>query len=301
MPSRRLLITADDFGIGPATSRGILDLATAGVLTSTVLLVNSPYAADGVAQWQRAGRPLELGWHPVLTLDRPLSAPGRVPSLVDPDGRFYPLGTLLKRLARSQIDRDEVRAEFQAQLDRYRDWVGPNPANVNAHHHVHIFRPIGDALAEVLAPVSPRPYVRRVRESATTLASVPGARLKRAVLSAVGSRAARRQALAGFPGADAVVGITDPAHVHHPEFFTRWLRAGRGADVELACHPGHLDETLAGRDGTLADGQLHRRAAELARLADPAFLDHVRAAGFHLVTAAELMVGATAGRLAAAG
>ena len=70
-----MLVTADDFGIGPETSRGILDLAVKGVLTSTVLLVNSPYAAECVGMWRRAGGPIELGWHPCLTLDSPILSP----------------------------------------------------------------------------------------------------------------------------------------------------------------------------------------------------------------------------------
>ena len=36
-PKRYLVVTADDFGIGPATSRGILDLAGEGLVTATVL------------------------------------------------------------------------------------------------------------------------------------------------------------------------------------------------------------------------------------------------------------------------
>jgi hypothetical protein len=89
--TRRLIVTADDFGIGPATSRGILDLAAAGVVTSTVLLVNSPHAAEGVRLWEQAGGPLELGWHPCLTMDAPVLPPERVPSLVGANGRFQPL------------------------------------------------------------------------------------------------------------------------------------------------------------------------------------------------------------------
>src|SRR5437588_127944 len=45
-PVRCLVVVADDFGIGPATSRGILDLAAKGLVTGTVLLVNSPYAEE---------------------------------------------------------------------------------------------------------------------------------------------------------------------------------------------------------------------------------------------------------------
>src|SRR5947208_10841292 len=86
--ARYLLVTADDFGIGPETSRGILELAARGVVTSTVLLVNSPHALDAVAAWRKAGCPLELGWHPCLTIDAPILPPDQVPTLVGPDGRF---------------------------------------------------------------------------------------------------------------------------------------------------------------------------------------------------------------------
>ena len=86
---RFLLVTADDFGIGPETSRGILELAARVSVTSTVLLVNSPFAAEAVALWRKAGRALEVGWHPCLTIDRPLLPPEQVPSLVNPDGQVY--------------------------------------------------------------------------------------------------------------------------------------------------------------------------------------------------------------------
>ena len=96
MSQRYLLITADDFGIGPDTSRGILDLAARGAVTSTVLLANSPFAAEAVAAWRKAGGRLELGWHPCLTLDRPVTPPDRVPSLVDDAGRFLTLTPFLR-------------------------------------------------------------------------------------------------------------------------------------------------------------------------------------------------------------
>jgi predicted glycoside hydrolase/deacetylase ChbG (UPF0249 family) len=286
---RPLLITADDFGIGPETSRGILDLAARGSVTSTVLLVTSPFAAESVRMWDRAGRPLELGWHPCLTLDAPVLPAAAVPSLVGPNGRFPKLGTLLRRLLFGRVKRTEVEAEFRAQLRRFEDLAGFAPMNVNAHHHTHIFRPVGDALAEVLADVTPRPFVRRVVESRRTLWRVRGARLKRAFLTLHGTRAAKRQAAAGFPGNEVLIGITDPPYVRDPDFFGRWLRAAPERFVELSCHPGRFDRTLDGRDGSLADGQLHRRQHEYDRLSDPGFRGAVRAAGFEPVTAAELV------------
>ena len=61
-----------------------------------------------------------------------------------------------------------------------------------------------------------------------------------------------------------------------------------GRVVELTCHPGYLDATLDGRDGSMTDGHLHRRAREFDLLRRPTFLDAVRAAGFTLVPAAAI-------------
>ncbi|OWK43699.1 carbohydrate deacetylase [Fimbriiglobus ruber] len=297
--SRYLLVTADDFGIGPKTSRGILDLAAQQVLTSTVLLVNSPHAAECVSLWRRAGEQLELGWHPCLTLDRPILPATRVPSLVDESGRFLPLGGFLKQYLRGRIVRAEVEAELRAQFDRFIDLVGYPPANVNAHHHVHIFGLVGDALRAVLDDVTPRPFVRRVTEPVRTLFGVRGARVKRVVLSRVGKQAAAAQHTAGLPGTDWLIGITDPPFVRDPDFFVNWLRRAPGRFIELTCHPGHLDETIDGRDGSLTDGQLHRRERELELLGHPRFAAAVRQAGFVPVTAArlaELRLGSAAPR-----
>lgn len=284
--TRQLIVVADDFGIGPATSRGILDLAARGVVTSTVLLVNSPYAESAVEDWRAAGGALELGWHPCLTLDRPVAPPGSVRSLVDTDGRFLPLGGFLKRFVTGRIDPSHIEAEFAAQLERFVELVGELPPNVNAHHHVHAFGSVGKALRRVLMRAGIRPYMRRVIEPPTTLLQIPGARVKRAMLSTLGRRAADRQRADGFPGADALAGVTDPPFVRDSHFFVRWLKRTPGRVVELTCHPGYLDEALIGRDGTLTDGLLHRRTGELNLLADPGFLRAAIDAGFALRPAA---------------
>ena len=286
---RTLLVTADDFGIGPNTSRGILDLAQRGVVTSTVLLVNSPYAAEGVTEWRTQGCPVELGWHPCLTLDAPILPAKQVPSLVGVDGRFLPLGSFLKRMVRGRIASAEIEAEFRAQLQRYLELVGEPPANVNAHHHVHIFGPVGRALRHVLRDLEPKPFIRRVREPMRTLTGIRGARIKRLALNRFGRKAAKLQAAEGFPGTEWLLGITDPPFVHRDEFFAEWLAAAPGAMLELTCHPGILDATLEGRDGSLVDGQLHRRQREYQLLSQPEFADAVRQAGFEFREASGLI------------
>jgi predicted glycoside hydrolase/deacetylase ChbG (UPF0249 family) len=285
--TRYLVVIADDYGIGPATSRGILELAAKGAVTGAVLLVNSPHAEEAVRAWRLAGATLELGWHPNLTLDEPAAPAEKVPSLVGPDGRMGPLGRFLRRLLTGRIRANEIERELSTQYDRFCQFIGRPPTLVNSHQHVALFQPVGDVLLNLLARREPLPYVRCVREPWSMLASIPGARIKRTVLTLLGRRLARRQERAGFPGNDWLAGITDPRWVADPAFFTRWLTRVPGEVVELACHPGHPDSTLIGRDGTPENGLLQRRLDEMHLLNQQTFGEACRRAGFTLVSAAE--------------
>ena len=285
---RYLIVTADDFGIGPATSEGILELAGRGVITGTVLLVNSPYAESAVRAWRQTGAALELGWHPCLTLDRPILPAEKVPSLVDADGRFYRLGRLLRRLCLGQVRGEHIRAEFRAQYGRFHDLVGRPPSVVNSHHHIQVFAPIGRILCEVLSRQQPRPYLRHVREPLGVIARVPGARFKRLSLSLLGRGGARRQQRGGFAGNQWLAGITDPPFVADPAFLKRWLTHVPGRVVELTCHPGYLDAKLIGRDCTPGDGQLQRRVHEFHLLRHSSFQEACRRAGFTLIAPRQL-------------
>ncbi len=280
--ARVLLVVADDFGIGPPTTAGILHLARKGVVTASVLIVNSPYAADAVGLWQRDGRPMDLGWHPNLTLDRPILPPEQVPSLVQPDGRFWPLKSFLGRWALGRLAPRDIEAELAAQLGLYFELVGEAPAAVNAHQHIFVFPPIGPILLDVLARRACFPYVRRVREPWGLWPRVPGARAKRLLLNALGRRQSRRQERRGFPGSDWLVGVTDPPAVKDPQFHRRWLSRAPGQVVELVCHPGYEDRTLIGRDCIDGDGLMPWRVDEFALLDRADFGEIVAAAGFRL-------------------
>ena len=287
--ARRLIVIADDYGIGPATSAGILHLCQVGAVTGTVLLVNSPYAEDAVRAWQSTLVDADLGWHPCLTIDRPVAPLDQVKSLTLRDGRFPGLGRLMSWLIWGRCRPSEVVIEFRAQLQRFRDMTGQWPEVVNSHHHIQIFPIVGAALRWVLREAGIRPYLRRVHEARTTLRQVPGARTKRLFLSSLGGPESRRQQADGFPGNDYLAGITNPEYVHDPAFFSSWLAHTPGDLVELTCHPGDRDETIYGRDAKPGDGNVERRVQELALLAHESFGMAVIHAGFELKRPSEML------------
>jgi len=288
---RTLLVIADDFGIGAATTAGILEVAAKRVITGSAFLVNTADSEAAIRAWRQAGATLELGWHPNLTLDTPLAPPGQISTLVQPDGKFWPLGDFLKRWMFGRFDAKDIHIELTKQLNRFTELVGHPPRFVNFHQHLALFPPVGQVLLDVLATLPVRPYVRRVREPWWTVMTLSGARVKRIVLNWYGRRQSNLQEAQGFPGNDWLAGLTNPAAVESPDFFVNWLTAVPGQIVELMCHPGQYDETLVDRDCTADDGLLQQRVNELHLLQAPSFLEAVELAGFRLTTPSELVLG----------
>ena len=256
-----MLVTADDYGIGPETSRAIRELGSLGTVTSTVFLVNSPFAENDIDLWRRGGKPVETGWHPCLTMDRPVLPPERVPSLVDAEGRFFSLGGLLSRLALVRIRTEDLLAELAPSGAVSSPWRAGLPAwSTATNTSTSSRRSVGPAAAAAAAH-GPHPPAPRTLAAA---GPPPAGRIKRVFLSVLGQWTARRQQAAGLPGNDYPVGVTDPPWVKDPEFFAHRLKMTPGNVVELMVHPGHLDETRLGRDCTRADGQMQRRVDEWA-------------------------------------
>lgn len=290
-PERLLVVVADDFGIGPATTRGILDLADAGMVTASVLLTNSPFAKEAVELWRARRSTLELGWHPCLTLDRPVLHAAKVPSLVQADGRFWPLGKFLLRLLAGRICDDEMRAEFHAQLDVYTALVGSAPGTINGHHHIHILPRVREVLSTILSARCPTAYIRRVSEDAGLNVVVSGSRLKRRMLNGFGNAKGTSAAWSRFPGNERLLGLTDPElATRRADYFTRWLEGLPAGVSELACHPGHADETILGRDVRQGDfATLAQRSAELRLLLDNSFREALDRNSIRLIEPRELL------------
>jgi hypothetical protein len=132
---RRLIVTADDYGLCAAVNGAIEECLAAGTVGATCVMANMPAAARSTAL--RARFPLaSVGVHWNLTQGKPLLGATVVPTLVDGRGEFAP--ALRRRWLAGKIDRTEVRAELTAQYERFRTLAGA-PDFWNTHQNVHVF------------------------------------------------------------------------------------------------------------------------------------------------------------------
>ena len=130
---KRLVVTADDFGLSPGVVEGIVDAHQIGIVTSTSLMVNAP-AAEAAFEEARRLPSLATGLHFVLTFGRPLGPTDPLSRLLDEDGSFRKNGSGAHPPARP----DEVREELRAQLRAFEKGVGRSPTHIDGHHHVHL-------------------------------------------------------------------------------------------------------------------------------------------------------------------
>jgi hopanoid biosynthesis associated protein HpnK len=133
---RRLIATADDFGLAIPVNEAVEAAHTHGILTAASLMVTGRAAADAVAR-ARGLPDLGVGLHLVLVQGTPALPPVEIQALVGPDGLF-PDDTLGLgvRLFFDHAVQAQAEAELRAQFERFRA-TGLTLDHVNGHHHFH--------------------------------------------------------------------------------------------------------------------------------------------------------------------
>ncbi|MBR2869453.1 MAG: ChbG/HpnK family deacetylase [Clostridia bacterium] len=134
---KKLIITADDYGMCESVNKAIEECVTAGVVLSTNVMVNMP-CCNAAAQLKEKFPELSVGLHYNFTAGKPLSAPETVPSLVGKDGNFLSYNELRTALKNKTYDFDQVRTEMIAQYRRYVEICG-EPDYWNTHQNVHVY------------------------------------------------------------------------------------------------------------------------------------------------------------------
>lgn len=268
---KRLIVTADDFGLSTEVNEAVEQAHRNGILTAASLMVSAPAAEDAVARARRLPS-LRVGLHLVLVEAWPTLPPSRLPDLVGPDGLFRrDMGRLGLDLAVKRGARRQLSAEITAQFDAYRA-TGLSLDHVNAHKHFHVHPLIAGRVLTIGRGYGMR-AIRVPRESRAILrAAEPGANPKPALDIApwAGLLAVRARQM-GLLIPDRTLGLAWSGAMH-PDRVAGLLRHLPDGLTELYTHPA----TAGGFPGE-APGYAY--AAERDALVSPASIAAVKAVG----------------------
>ncbi|MCC7194906.1 MAG: ChbG/HpnK family deacetylase [Gemmatimonadaceae bacterium] len=241
MARTRLIVNADDFGISPAVTDGILEAHSAGTVTSTSMMVHCPgwAHASGLA---RTAPTLGIGLHFNILSGAPLVPAASLSGTHT--GRFLPLTALVARALTGRLDGAEVEAECEAQLQAI-ERIGVRVTHIDSHRHTHALPAVRAAVARVAS--------RRglpLRRPVESHRLVPGGLRSHAHRAIVAW--SWRAASFGAPrtrAPDHFIGISmQGGHGFHA-LISRVLSRLPSGSVELMVHPGHADAALSGMDG----------------------------------------------------
>lgn len=167
---KRLVVTADDFGLSPEVNEAVEQGHRDGILTAASLMVGAPAAADAVTRARRMPS-LRVGLHLVMVEAWPTLPAAELPDLVGPDGLIRSdMGRLGLDLALKASARRQLAAEIIAQFEAYRV-TGLPLDHVNAHKHFHVHPLIAGAvlaigrrygMRAIRVPREPRAVLRAV-------------------------------------------------------------------------------------------------------------------------------------------
>src|SRR5258705_3524771 len=175
MTQALLIVNADDFGLTANLSRAILRAGECGIVTSTSALANGAALTGSAPALRSSG--LGVGAHLALVGHQgPVLGAREVPTLVDRHGHLSRgWRPFLRRYALRRVDPDDVRREFDAQVEKLRRH-GLTLTHVDTHQNLHLWPSIARMTVE-LAQAFGIPAVRVTRTAGWSTIALRGRRL----------------------------------------------------------------------------------------------------------------------------
>jgi predicted glycoside hydrolase/deacetylase ChbG (UPF0249 family) len=241
-----LIINADDFGLTSGVNRGIMELHSAGLVTSTSLLARAGATEEAIDFAVRTPT-LGVGCHVVLVDGEPVLPRERIPTLIDAKTGNFPnsLAMFLHRLFRGRIRIAEMEAEISAQI-AFLQQRGIRLTHVDTHKHTHVFREVLRPLLKIARaagirairnPFEPHWSTRATRRAHwMRLAQVGALRW----LEPASRRIIKEEGFVTTSGTVAVAGTG----VLDAETLRSLLRSLPSGQWELVTHPGYNDADL---------------------------------------------------------
>ena len=274
---RRLIVSADDFGLSEGVNEAVECAHREGVLSTASLMVAGPAAADAVRRARRLPG-LRVGLHLVVIEGPAVLPPTEIPALVDGAGWFPSDGVRLGVTYRfGRAARRQLAAEIAAQFRAFAA-TGLALDHANAHKHMHLHPTVGRLLLETGRAYGLR-AVRVPSEPPAVLAACGtrvgvGARALRAWTGVLRAQCRR----AGVRTNDHVFGLARSGHMTAERVRALIPRLPPGLS-EVYFHPA------AGRDALLTRLMPeYEHEAELAALLDPGVRAAAVEAGVALAT-----------------
>lgn len=270
-----LTLCADDYGLTPGVGAAIRELIGADRLTATSCMTVAPYWSAEAALLRPLAHKADIGLHITLTDHTPLG----VMSGLAPSRRLPSKARLFGLALNRRLNRDEIMAEVERQLDAFVAELGRLPDFLDGHHHVHQLPTVRSVVLDIWRRRLSRRrcWVRTCHEPIWAVTKRGIAVPKALFLGWVGGPLKRSMMAEGVPHNAGFLGIYHPNRAQNfATVFERFIRENKPRTLFM-CHPGLVDDVLRATD-SLTD----QRQEEFHFFASPEFPRMLDAKGLTL-------------------
>lgn len=122
-----VVINVDDFGMTPGINQAVFNLCDMGIVKSTSLFVNAPFAVQGLELIENLD--INCGLHLTLNMYEPCSENCNIIDVFE------------KKMDIAKLQVMDIYYEFKAQLEKFTKLTGKLPTHLDTHYHLHIENP----------------------------------------------------------------------------------------------------------------------------------------------------------------
>lgn len=134
MSGKKIIITADDYGMSKGVNQAIDAGIEYGLITSTNVMTNMDYYTEAE---KLRDKNVSVGIHWTVSAGKPVCSPDEIKTLVDKEGNFYSYPEFRKRYREKMISDNDIAKELKAQYERFVKVCG-EPDYWNTHQNTHV-------------------------------------------------------------------------------------------------------------------------------------------------------------------
>lgn len=147
---KKIIATADDFGISEIANKNILELAELRKINRVAIMTNGIFSQEEINRLLHLGIKLDIH----LNITDKFSGPRKLKEGITKRSALF-----LMRYVGGQMSASKVRKEWEKQIIKFKEIVGKYPDGVNSHQHVHYYPSYFKAVSDLSKKYS-IPFIR---------------------------------------------------------------------------------------------------------------------------------------------
>ncbi len=230
---KKLIVTADDFGLTKGINEGIIDAHRRGIVTRTSIIANGE-AFEHAVLLSKQNKDLKIGVHLTLVEESPISQPDKIKSLIGSNEKFLiNCKAFLNRYVLRKIHLNEVYIEWESQIQKVlNSGIGIN--HIDSHQHLHML----PGLFNNAIDLAYKYKINKIRMFHHDIIRIRN--FKELVLTFLSDINKRKIQYSGITFSDNFWGLKHSGNIDENNILKLLDNIEHGT-TEMMCHPGYAD------------------------------------------------------------